>query len=86
MRCGDVEVDASTIDLSLNGALLRARRVFPPGSAIKVSLFLGQNSPVIGDGSVMRTVGENQMGIQLDGLPLQESSRLQDFLLQQLHP
>jgi len=86
VRCGDVEVDASTIDLSLNGALLRARRVFPPGSAIKVSLFLGQDSPVIGDGSVMRTVGENQMGIQLDGLPIEESSRLQDFLLHQLHP
>ncbi len=72
--------------LSLNGALLRARRIFPRGSAIKVSLFLGQNSPVIGDGSVMRTVGENQMGIQLDGLPFEESSRLQDFLLRQLHP
>ena len=38
----------------------------------------------IGDGSVMRIVGENQMGIQLDGLPIQESSRLQDFLLHQL--
>jgi len=86
VRCGDVEVDASTIDLSLNGALLRARRIFPRGSTVKVSLFLGQNSPVIGEGSVMRTVGENQMGIQLDSLPIQESSRLQDFLLRQLHP
>jgi len=52
---------------------------------VQVSLFLGQNSPVIGEGSVMRTVGENQMGIQLNGLPIQESSRLQDFLLHQLH-
>ena len=52
---------------------------------MKVSLFLGQKSPVIGEGSVMRTVGENQMGIQLDGLPIEESSRLQDFLLHQLH-
>ncbi len=86
VRCGADEVDASTVDLSLNGALLRARRIFPRGSAIKVSLFLGQNSPVIRDGSVMRTVGENQMGIQLDGLPIEESSRLQDFLLRQLHP
>ena len=34
----------------------------------------------------MRTVGENEMGIQLDGLPFEESSRLQDFLLRQLHP
>ena len=84
VRCGADEVDASTVDLSLNGALLRARRIFPRGSAVKVSLFLGQNTPVIGDGSVMRTVGENQMGIQLDGLPIQESSRLQEFLLHQL--
>ena len=86
VRCGDIEVDAATIDLSLNGALLRAQRVFPRGSAVKISLFLGQNNPVIGEGSVMRTVGENQMGIQLNGLPIQESSRLQDFLLRQLHP
>lgn len=86
VRCGDVEVDASTVDLSLNGALLRAPRVFPRGSSVKVSLFLGQHEPVVGQGEVMRTVGENQMGIQLDGLPMQESSRLQDFLLHQLHP
>lgn len=86
VRCGDVEVDASTIDLSLNGALLRATRIFPRGSAVKVSFFLGQNAPVIGEGSVMRTVGENQMGIQLDGWPIEESSRLQDFLLRQIHP
>jgi CheY-like chemotaxis protein len=85
VRCGDVEVDASTVDLSLNGALLRAQRVFPRGSTVKVSLFLGQNSPVIGEGLVMRTVGENQMGVQLDHLPIQESSRLQDFLLHHLH-
>ena len=84
VRCGDIEVDASTIDLSLNGALLRAERIFPRGSAVKISLFLGQNSPVIGQGSVMRTVGENQMGVQLEGLPIQESSRLQDFLLHRL--
>jgi CheY-like chemotaxis protein len=86
VRCGADEVDASTVDLSLNGALLRAPRIFPRGSAVKVSLFLGQNGPVIGEGSVMRIVGENQMGIELDGLPIQESSRLQDFLLHQLHP
>ena len=85
VRCGIDEVDASTIDLSLNGALLRAGRIFPSGSAVKLSLFLGQKSPVTGEGSVMRTVGDNQMGIQLDGLPIEESSRLQDFLLHQLH-
>ena len=85
VRCGEAEVDVSTVDLSLTRSASRAAN-FPRGSAIKVSLFLGQNSPVIGDGSVMRTVGENQMGIQLDGLPFQESSRLQDFLLRQLHP
>ena len=28
VRCGADEVDASTVDLSLNGALLRARRIF----------------------------------------------------------
>jgi hypothetical protein len=32
-------------------------------------------------GSVVRIVAENQMGIQLDKLTLQESERLQEFLL-----
>lgn len=81
VRSGNDEVEAATIDLSLNGALVRAQRVFPRGASVKINLFLGPTEPVVGHGSVMRTVSDNQMGIQFDGLSFNESARLQDFLL-----
>jgi hypothetical protein len=37
--------------------------------------------PVVGEGSVVRVLGGNQMGIQLDQLAVAESERLQEFLL-----
>lgn len=78
---GADEVQAATVDLSLNGALVRAERVFPRGSSVKINLFLAPMQPVVGHGLVMRTVSNNQMGIQFDGLSFSESTRLQDFLL-----
>ena len=81
IRSGNDEVEAATIDLSLNGALVRARRIFPQGSSVRISLFPGSSEPVVGRGSVMRTVSSDQMGIQFDGLSFSESARLQDFLL-----
>jgi two-component system, chemotaxis family, chemotaxis protein CheY len=81
VRSGEDEVEAATIDLSLNGTLVRAQRIFPRGSPVKINLFLGPTEAVVGHGSVMRTVSDNQMGIQFDGLSFNESARLQDFLL-----
>jgi len=37
--------------------------------------------PIVAVGSVVRVLGGNQMGIQLDQLILRESERLQEFLL-----
>jgi DNA-binding response OmpR family regulator len=85
VKCGEEEVEAATIDLSLNGALVRAPRIFPRGSAVKISLFPGSTEPVVGHGSVMRTVSNDQMGIQFSGLSFSESTRLQDFLLTAHH-
>lgn len=81
IQSGSEEVQAATVDLSLNGALVRAQRVFPRGSAVKINLFLAPAQSVIGHGLVMRTVSDTQMGIQFDGLSFSESTRLQDFLL-----
>lgn len=85
VKSGDDEVEAATIDLSLNGALVRAERIFPCGSPVKINLFLGAMEPIFGHGLVMRTVSDDQMGIQFDGLSLGASSRLQDFLLRLIH-
>lgn len=81
IQSGSEEVQAATVDLSLNGALVRAQRVFPRGSAVKINLFLAPAQSVVGHGLVMRTVSDTQMGIQFDGLSFSESTRLQDFLL-----
>jgi DNA-binding response OmpR family regulator len=81
VRCADVVVDAVTINLSLNGTLIQAQQVFPRGSPVKVRLFLDPAEPVVVDGTVMRTTGDSEMGIQLEGLRTYESARLQEFLL-----
>lgn len=52
---------------------------------MKINLFLGAMEPILGRGLVMRTVSDDQMGIQFDGLSLGASSRLQDFLLRLIH-
>jgi CheY-like chemotaxis protein len=80
IKTANDEVEAATIDLSLNGALVRAQRVFPQGSSVKINLFLAPMQPVVGHGLVTR-VNNDQMGIRFDGLSISDSARLQDFLL-----
>ncbi len=82
VKYGDKSVEGETIDISMNGTLVRASHTFPVGSPVEVSLYLlAGKPPVAGMGSVMRVVEGNQMGIQLEQLPLAESGRLQEYLL-----
>jgi CheY-like chemotaxis protein len=82
VKCGDKTVEGETIDMSLNGALVRSSLVFPVGSPVEVTMFLlAGRHPVVGLGSIMRVMEGNQMGIQLDLLPAAESGRLQEYLL-----
>jgi CheY-like chemotaxis protein len=82
LKAAGAETDGETIDLSMNGTLVSASRVFPTGSIVEVALFLGASpKPVTGRGSVVRVVGLDRMGIQLDGLSLNENQRLQEYLL-----
>src|ERR1700722_12569556 len=76
------QVDGETVDLSLNGALVRAPRTFPVGATLQVELYLPSAArPITGVGSVQRVITGNQMGIQMDGFSLEDSGRLQDYLL-----
>jgi len=82
VKYGDKSVEGETIDISMNGTLVRASHTFPVGSPVEVSLYLlAGKPPVAGMGSVMRVMEGNQMGIQLEQLPLAESGRLQEHLL-----
>jgi DNA-binding response OmpR family regulator len=78
------EVNGETVDISLDGMLVRASRVLPAGSTVKVSVFLPpKEDPVVGLGRVAR-VAADQMGIHLEHVTISASTRLQDFLLPRL--
>jgi len=82
LKFGDEEMEGETIDVSMSGLLVRAPRIAPLGSSLRMSLHLSQRmSPIVAAGSVVRIRGGNQMGIQLDQLTLRDSDRLREFLL-----
>jgi DNA-binding response OmpR family regulator len=79
--CGQ-EIEGETINVSLEGMLIRTPRMLPMGSSVDVSLRLSHGmEPVVGVGSVVRLHGHEQMGIHLGRLTLEESQRLQECLL-----
>jgi DNA-binding response OmpR family regulator len=82
IKCGDRNLEGETVDLSMNGALVRASDIFSAGSNVELNLLLldGQ-PPVVCSGIVVRIVKDNQMGIQLDKMHGAESGRMQEFLL-----
>jgi len=76
------EIEGETVDISLNGMLVKAARSIPVGTAVGVKLDLSPGEkPFMGSGSVMRAVGENRMGIEFNLLTRAENGRLQELLL-----
>lgn len=75
-------IEAESVDVSMEGILVKAQRVVPVGSFVDIRLQLSQSmGPIVGVGSVVRIAGANCMGIHLGRLSLPESQKLQDFLL-----
>lgn len=71
-----------TLDLSFGGVLVQSHRVFPPNTLIMVSLELEAGSaPLRSRARVVRAVGTDSMGVQFENLGVNESKRLQEFLL-----
>jgi len=82
IKCGDKSAEGESIDLSMNGALVRASNTFSVGSHVELSLFLLDGKPPVASlGSVVRLLKDNQMGIIIDRMRAAESARLQEFLL-----
>jgi hypothetical protein len=82
LRFGFEEILCETVDVSLDGILVKASRTIPAGTSVQVSMELTQRAkPVVGAGSIVRVLSGNHMGIHLDRLPVEESARLQEFLL-----
>lgn len=82
LKIGAEELIGEAVDVSMSGILVRAARVAPIGSSLRMSLQPSQRMrPIMASGSVVRILGGNQMGIQLHQLTLSDSERLQEFLL-----
>lgn len=82
VKCADQTAEGETIDVSLNGTLIRASCIFALGSRVEISLYFPAGThPVVGIGSIMRVMDSNQMGIQFELMPVAESRRLQEYLL-----
>jgi two-component system chemotaxis response regulator CheY len=76
------EIVGETINVSMEGMLIRTPRTLPVGSSVGVSLHLNQAmKPVVGAGSVVRVHGQEEMGIHLGRLTLEDSQKLQEYLL-----
>jgi two-component system chemotaxis response regulator CheY len=79
---GEEEVQGETINVSMRGLLVRAPRIAPVGSPLRMTLELSERmKPILATGAVVRILDGNQMGIQLHQLTLSDSERLQEFLL-----
>jgi len=82
LESGNERLEATTLDLSLGGALVQSHRAFPSGTLVTVSLELEAGKPHMRSGArVIRTVGTDCMGVQFENLGPAESIRLQQFLL-----
>jgi len=79
---GSEKIEGNTVDLSLKGMLVEARRTFPVGTQFKFKLDLaaGQKG-VCGSGKVVRLAGPLRMGIEFDSVTGEDADRLQNFLL-----
>lgn len=79
---GTQQIDGESVNVSMEGLLVKVPRAIPIGSSVNVSMHLSRGmKPIVGGGCVVRLNGPTQMGIRLGRLELAESERLQEFLL-----
>jgi hypothetical protein len=82
LRYGNQEIEGETVDVSMEGILVKCPRTIPLGSSMDISLHLSSAmKPIVGAGSVVRFARTNEMGTHLGRLSVAESQRLQDYLL-----
>jgi DNA-binding response OmpR family regulator len=79
---GTQQIDGESVNVSMEGLLVKVPRAIPIGSSVNISMHLSRGmKPIVGVGCVVRLNGPTQMGIRLGHLDLAESQRLQEFLL-----
>ena len=82
IESGQDRLDGETLNISLNGMFIKAGRVLPVGSMVNVNLKLPQaDTPIRMAARVIRIVGNEHMGVQLENVGKEESERLGEVLV-----
>lgn len=82
VESGGSSIEGWTLDMSLNGMLVQASTALPADTKVNVTVQLKPGAASLrASGKVARLIGEDCMGIDLATLSLEESERLQEFLL-----
>jgi len=82
VESSSARIEGSTLDMSLNGMLVQTEGSFPASTRVGVTLQLKPGAkPFHASGKVARLIGDDCMGIELVIVSMEESERLQEFLL-----
>jgi len=82
IKSSHAEVLGETVDISLNGALVKVPQTIPVGSLVEISLYLvAGTNPIVGLGSIVRILDADHVGILMDRLSTLDIGRLQEYLL-----
>jgi CheY-like chemotaxis protein len=82
LEFGSERTQGVTADISISGMLVQADRRFPVNSLLRVGLNLLEGRPPLQCAArVVRLVGDNSMGLELESLALADTHILEEFLL-----
>jgi c-di-GMP-binding flagellar brake protein YcgR len=74
--------DCETLDISMGGMFARTKRILPIGSMVSVEIALPPTGQTIrASARVVRVVGNEFMGFQIESIGKAESERLGGFLV-----
>lgn len=76
------KLQGKTVDLSLNGMLVKAAEMLEKGTQVEITLQVNDGPQTVkAKGSVVRTAGANRMGIEFQLAIEEDGERLQEFML-----
>jgi len=73
--------NGSTLDLSIGGMFVQVPSALPVGTVARATIDLKSDAPFVASARVLRVSGDDCMGMQFQNLSVQQTKRLQDFLL-----
>jgi CheY-like chemotaxis protein len=85
MECGLERAQGRTVDVSMCGLLVQANRRFPVGSLVRINLDLEPGKSIKDSHArVVRLVGHDSMGFELESLSFSDTNVLEEFILQHI--